>query len=307
MAGIIASNMKSKWDQMTPAPDKKAAAAQKPAAVPASSNAIAASSSPATPASAVVPATAPGTPPATAPATPTATPAAPISPVLSTINPETDTVQGQVASITSKDSPMMELARTRASQGMNQRGLINSSMALQAGEAAVLDAALPMAAADAATYSRNREMNQATQNEFNLKNLGQEHAKLLLDIENKNQTMLQANQSAMQFYGTTQNAIGRILADPDLPQKTKSQLIQHELTLLQNGLAMSGGITEIPALKNVLTFSGGKGMKNIGKVEKLKPPTKAKAGDIFTDENGKKFKFITLRGGITDKGEWKPV
>lgn len=62
------------------------------------------------------------------------------------------TVQGQIKKIVDDDSPLMQQALTRATQKMNQRGLINSSINVGAGQEAVLSAALPIAQQDAKTY-----------------------------------------------------------------------------------------------------------------------------------------------------------
>ncbi len=55
----------------------------------------------------------------------------------------------RVADIARTDGPLMQLADTRAKQEMNRRGLLNSSMAVGAGQAAVLSAATPLAQTDA--------------------------------------------------------------------------------------------------------------------------------------------------------------
>lgn len=81
------------------------------------------------------------------------------------VDPTKETVQGQVSNVINKNSDVMKLASTRAKQGMAGRGLLNSSIAVQAGQAAVLDAALPIAQQDAATYTRNKEANQNAGNQ----------------------------------------------------------------------------------------------------------------------------------------------
>jgi hypothetical protein len=63
------------------------------------------------------------------------------------------TVAGQVEGIIAKDSPLMQQAATRARQAMNGRGLVNSSMAVGAGQAALYDAAAPIARQDAQTHA----------------------------------------------------------------------------------------------------------------------------------------------------------
>lgn len=75
-----------------------------------------------------------------------------------------DTVAGQINKVIGADSPLMESARTRAAQGMNSRGLLNTTMAQQAGEKAVIDSALPIAAADAQTNFQAKGLNQAAGN-----------------------------------------------------------------------------------------------------------------------------------------------
>lgn len=62
------------------------------------------------------------------------------------------TVQGQVEGIVDKNSPLMQQAERRALEQMNGRGLLNSSLAIGAGQSAVYDAALPIAQQDANTY-----------------------------------------------------------------------------------------------------------------------------------------------------------
>ena len=59
------------------------------------------------------------------------------------------TVQSQVRDIINDNSPLMEQAETRALQKANARGLINSSIAVGAGQSALYDAAMPIATQDA--------------------------------------------------------------------------------------------------------------------------------------------------------------
>jgi hypothetical protein len=57
------------------------------------------------------------------------------------------TVQNQLKGIIEANSPLMQQARTNALQAMNQRGLVNSSMAIGAGQ----DAVIPQRAAHRTT------------------------------------------------------------------------------------------------------------------------------------------------------------
>ena len=91
----------------------------------------------------------------------------------STVDKPTETVQGQMDSILSKDSPLMQRARTLSSQQMNQRGLVNSSMAAGAGTAAMIDAATPIAQQDAQINSQRNMFNTDAQNQNAQFNTGQ--------------------------------------------------------------------------------------------------------------------------------------
>ena len=106
----------------------------------------------------------------TAPATPNV---ATYAPTTRQVNQPTDTVQGQVDSILSKDSPLMQRARTLATQQMAQRGLVNSSMAAGAGTAAMIDRATPIAAQDANTYSQASQDNMNAMNTSGQFNAGE--------------------------------------------------------------------------------------------------------------------------------------
>ncbi len=87
-----------------------------------------------------------------------------IEPVFRQVSPQTDTVAGQLDTLLAKDSPYLQRARTRGMQFARDRGLQNSSLAAQAGEAAAIDAALPVATQDANTYFTQGINNQNIQN-----------------------------------------------------------------------------------------------------------------------------------------------
>ena len=82
------------------------------------------------------------------------------------------TVQGQVKAIIDENSPLMQQAETRSLQKANARGLMNSSIAVGAGQSALYDAAAPIAAADAATFARAGEFDAGAKQQVNLANQG---------------------------------------------------------------------------------------------------------------------------------------
>lgn len=78
------------------------------------------------------------------------------------------TVATQLERILKTDSPLMQLAKTRAQQEAQSRGLLNTTMAGTAGEAAMIDRALPIAQQDARTYGDAGQFNAGAKNTFTL-------------------------------------------------------------------------------------------------------------------------------------------
>lgn len=77
-------------------------------------------------------------------------------PVATTVD-KPQTVQGQIADITTSNSPLMQQAERRANERMVGKGLLNSSLAVGAGQSALYDAALPIAQQDAQTYALSNQ------------------------------------------------------------------------------------------------------------------------------------------------------
>ena len=72
---------------------------------------------------------------------------------------EDQTVSGQVRRIIDENGPLSQRATARAQGEMNARGLINTSIGVGAGQAALYDAALPIAQQDAATAANRGQFN----------------------------------------------------------------------------------------------------------------------------------------------------
>jgi hypothetical protein len=141
--------------------------------------------------------------------TPAAQPAMPSQRVRQ-VKPE-ETVAGQMKGLLSQDNPYITQARTRAAQAANQRGLLNTSLGVQAGEEAAISQALPIASADAQTY----RMGLAHDLDVELTNLRQGHA---LEMEQAQQANILTRIDAEQA-----NALERIN-------------VQHANTLAEIGL-----------------------------------------------------------------------
>lgn len=118
------------------------------------------------------------------------------------------TVQGQLQGIIAANSPLMQQAATTARQQMNQRGLLNSSMAIGAGQDAVIRQATPIAQADAAMYGRAGEFNANAANQMGQFNAGQTNAARQFTSQAANQVSqfnAQAGNVADQFTAQSAN------------------------------------------------------------------------------------------------------
>ena len=80
------------------------------------------------------------------------------------LNPE-DTVERKIQGIIAKNSPLMQLASTQGLQVANQRGVLNSSMAVGEAQKPVIGAAFPIAFQDSSTALQTKTLNQQAGNE----------------------------------------------------------------------------------------------------------------------------------------------
>jgi hypothetical protein len=119
-----------------------------------------------------------------------------------TFEPEDASVSKQLTSVLDTNSPLVTRARTGAAQESNRRGLLNSSIGVQAGEAAALDVALPIASQQAGQiHQSNIQGGQIASTEG------------LAERELKNRSQLQAADIAAQ-----ETRLGRQLTSAELQQ-----------------------------------------------------------------------------------------
>lgn len=107
------------------------------------------------------------------------------------------TVQGQLANIIDTNSPLMQRAAAKADTNSNARGLLNSSMAVGASQGAVMDAAMPIAQADAASNNQFALTNAAASNQNAQFNASANNQGILMNTQN--------NQDASKFNANAQN------------------------------------------------------------------------------------------------------
>jgi len=202
-------------------------------------------------------------------------------PTLRTVDAPTETVAGQLHSLLSSGNPYVERAKSGARETANQRGLLNTSMAAGAGEAAAIDAALPIASADANVYGTASRENQGytnTAGQFNagakntaglqsaqaantsllatqqagsdvaLQTLKGQQATDLANIEAQSKNLMQANASAGLMSQQTAKNITDILNDPNTSVEQKQSAVDHQKALLKTQLAIAGAIAGIDLL-----------------------------------------------------------
>lgn len=178
----------------------------------------------------------------------------PNQPALWNVDPAKETVAGQLESLTAKESGLMTQARTKAAQSANARGLLNTSIATEAGESAALGVALPIAQSDAAIHGTAAQQNQAARNTFGLSRLQGEETR---------KTQSQAGEIETGLIGTrggqerlTQQQAGEIQSRQIGEQGTQQRLTQaegatQEQALFQQQAAQQTAMQQLVGQQNV--------------------------------------------------------
>lgn len=179
------------------------------------------------------------------------------------VTPE-QTVEERAAKIAANDSPLMQQAETRAKQAAQAKGLLSSSLAVQAGQNAVLDKAIPIAAQDAATFNKamtdtvNAE-NQAKQfgasgqntasltnaqlsTNVSLANVDNQTKMDLAVLDSQNRQLLQTNANAASMFDQAVRNIAAISVDQTLSQEAKDAAVQTQLNMLNQGLQQTAKV-----------------------------------------------------------------
>ena len=179
--------------------------------------------------------------------------------------PANATVQDRVKAIVGEDSPLMQQAKQRATQEMAQRGLVNSSLAVGAGEQAVIAQALPIAQQDAQTYA-NAATNTANQkNAASQFNTGSENTVALTNAQQTNAAAQNNQQAAVQLLNTamTTDAQTRLA---NLDTQTRLALANFDTQtrqLLQTNQSASNAYVQ--AVTNISNISASNTMSAVAK------------------------------------------
>ena len=133
-----------------------------------------------------------------------------------TFEPEDASVTTQLEKVTNTDSPLLTQARTRGKQFANRRGLLNSSLAGQAAEAAVFDVALPIASQQAAQIQQSNIQGGA------IASTERVAASNVASFEREKATAALA-----QFDTNFQSSFNAISTNKDLPAATRASFLHH--------------------------------------------------------------------------------
>lgn len=192
------------------------------------------------------------------------------------------TTSQQLEGILNKGGALMQQAATTGNQQANSRGLLNSSMGIQAAQSAVLGQAVPIASSDASAINqtnqfntqnqqRTNELNVGTQNDWskfnaqnqtamNQWNAGQQNEATLksLDINSREQLanieanykqLMQVNSSAENMYNQVMKNISDIQMSDSVADKASA--INSQLAWLRSGMTM---VQNLNGVQGLVTF-----------------------------------------------------
>ncbi len=152
-------------------------------------------------------------------------------------------IQGQMSGLLDSGNPLLTRAKTKAAQAANQRGLLNSSMGVQAGQEAMLTAALPMAQFDATQYANQAKLNQDWQNKFGLEGNAYQYQTGLKEQDYRQQTGtgVYGGASGVGLIGAQTSAASQLQAEKaDQDLVAQAQAESHQAGLQSTELGFKG-------------------------------------------------------------------
>ena len=150
--------------------------------------------------------------------------------------PQDESVSNRLQRILAQDSPLLQQARTRGLQAANQRGLLNSSLGIQAAEAAMIDQAMVIARQEAQQAAQaNQQMRGILSQE--LRDVAAQAAarqRLGMELSSRERVALRElnqtrelnrqsglSQSMAQIEATYRQAIATITGNDKIPSATR--------------------------------------------------------------------------------------
>lgn len=131
------------------------------------------------------------------------------------VTPTAVTSEDRIAGILNRGGPLMQQAATTGTQQAASRGLLNSSMAVQAAQGAVIQAAAPIGTNDANTLNQMATQNANTLNQATQTNTSATNSANQFNANAANTASSQnasAINTASQFNANTENQVGQFNA-----------------------------------------------------------------------------------------------
>jgi len=159
---------------------------------------------------------------------PTTAAVATYNPTKQTVSPES-LASNQLSAITATGSQLTDQAKAQAQAAANRRGLLNSSIAAEAGQQAVLNTALPLAQQNASTYANADTANAQYSNaapQFNA--AAQNTANLAGQQASLSQRLAEIQASTTMSVADKQIAAQKAIADSENANKMQLQQLQSD-------------------------------------------------------------------------------
>lgn len=221
----------------------------------------------------------------TATATTTSAPAADPS-----VLPDPASVEKRVSGLLGRNSDYLKSAQTNAMQAANRRGLLNSSIASQAGAKAAIDSVLPIAQQDAQQSGRFAENDrnfgyqtqlQTQQDNAQLDRIREDAAQRsslaeqdfgyrqalqtmdetnrlrLQELENRNRALLQQSGAAAQRFTDLSQQMAAITTNEKLTPEQKSAAINNLVGFMNSSLKLQNELAKAAGVDNVDFLSPG--------------------------------------------------
>lgn len=166
------------------------------------------------------------------------------------------TVSGQLSSLLASDSPYLKLNQEKAVEQAGSRGLLNTTIAAQAGRRAAIESALPIAQQDAQTYSQFAKAKQEA--DYGVQTIQAEaivsgelnEQKAAIDrknqdLQNSFTSILQgADEQSKTWIGDLQNTYNVAIQNLDILSKKQMQEIEMSAQQAQNVATQSSTIMQ---------------------------------------------------------------
>jgi hypothetical protein len=149
-----------------------------------------------------------------------------VKPATSYMDTAKSTVAGQLSSLLSSDSPYIKQAENKAKEESQSRGLLNSTLAAQAGRTAAIQQALPIAQQDASEYNKFSLQQQSADNE---QSKSQAEGIISANLVKQKAAVAQKQQDI-------QNAFTARMASADETSKVELKTISDSHEVLMNSL-----------------------------------------------------------------------